>query len=109
MGDKKRYPDIITQGEGDNVFYTNSCHIPVKYVTSINKTFEHQDELQTQFTGGTVIHVYLEGAISGEQAKDIVKAMFTKYRTPYMSLSPISRYCSEHGYIKERVDEPYMW
>ena len=105
LGDKKRCPDIITQGEGDNVYYTNSCHIPVKYVTSINKTFEHQDELQTQFTGGTVIHVYLEGAISGEQAKDIVKAMFTKYRTPYTSLSPISRYCSEHGYVKEHVDE----
>lgn len=99
------YPDIITQGSGRDVYYTNSCHIPVKLVKDINSTFKHQDDLQTQFTGGTVIHCYLEGAIPGEHAKQIVKSMFETYRVPYMSLSPISRYCPEHGYIKEIVDK----
>ena len=108
LNDKKIYPGIITQGSGKDCYYTNSCHIPVKLIQSINTTFAHQDDLQVQFTGGTVIHNYLEGAISGDQAKQIVKAMFEKYRVPYMSLSPISRYCDEHGYIKERVDKcPY--
>lgn len=108
LHDKKVHSDIITQGSGEDCYYTNSCHIPVKLIKSINDTFAHQDDLQTQFTGGTVIHCYLEGAISGDQAKQIVKAMFTKYRVPYMSLSPISRYCDEHGYIKELVDKcPY--
>lgn len=105
MIDKKKYPDIITQGEGDMVYYTNSCHIPVKYIKDINSTFAHQDELQTQFTGGTVIHCYLEGAIPGEHAKQIVKSMFEKYKVPYMSLSPISRYCAEHGYVSEIVEQ----
>ena len=104
LGDKKKYPDIITQGEGEDCYYTNSCHIPVKLIESIDKTFAHQDDLQTQFTGGTVIHCYLEGAISGDQAKSIVQSVFNKYRVPYMSLSPISRYCDEHGYVKEHVD-----
>lgn len=103
--DKKSYPDIITQGSGDEVYYTNSCHIPVKMIKSIDSTFEHQNDLQTQFTGGTVIHCYLEGAINGDQAKSIVYAMLNKYEVPYMSLSPISRYCSTHGYIKEHTDE----
>lgn len=102
--DKKTYPDIITQGHGEDCYYTNSCHIPVKYIESIDKTFAHQNDLQVQFTGGTVIHCYLEGAISGEQAKAIIKAMFSKYSVPYMSLSPISRYCDTHGYIKEITD-----
>ena len=102
--DKKTYPDIITQGYGEDCYYTNSCHIPVKYIESIDKTFAHQNDLQVQFTGGTVIHCYLEGAISGEQAKAIIKAMFNKYSVPYMSLSPISRYCDTHGYIKEIAD-----
>ena len=102
--DKKKYSDIITQGSGRDVYYTNSCHIPVKLIKDINSTFKHQDDLQTQFTGGTVIHCYLEGAIPGEHAKQIVKSMFETYRVPYMSLSPISRYCPEHGYIKENVD-----
>lgn len=105
LADRKVYPDIITQGSGRDCYYTNSCHIPVKLIESIDKTFAHQNDLQAQFTGGTVIHCYLEGAISGEQAKNIVKTMFEKYSVPYMSLSPISRYCSEHGYITERVDK----
>lgn len=103
--DKKAHPDIITQGSGNDVYYTNSCHIPVKYIEDINSTFKHQDDLQVQFTGGTVIHCYLNGAIPGEHAKTIVKSMFENYRVPYMSLSPISRYCDEHGYIVETVDK----
>lgn len=108
LGDKKIYPDIITQGSGKDCYYTNSCHIPVKLITGIDSTFEHQEDLQAQFTGGTVIHVWENGAISGEQAKAIVKAMCENYKVPYMSLSPISRYCDEHGYIQDKVDKcPY--
>ena len=101
--DKKAYPDIITQGTGKDIYYTNSCHIPVNLIKDIDSTFKHQEDLQSQFTGGTVIHCYLEGAIPGEQAKQIVKAMFQNYKVPYMSLSPISRYCPTHGYIAETV------
>lgn len=105
LKDKMTYTDIITQGNGGDPYYTNSCHIPVKYIESIDKTFKHQEDLQTQFNSGTVIHIYLEGAISGEQAKSIIHSVFDNYKVPYVSLSPISRYCDEHGYIKENVDE----
>ena len=104
LKDRKDYPDIFTQGQGEDCYYTNSCHIPVKDIKTINDTFAHQESLQVQFTGGTVIHCYLEGAISGEQAKTIVRAMNEKYKVPYMSLSPISRYCPDHGYVIEHVD-----
>ena len=108
LKDREIYPDIITQGEDKDCYYTNSCHIPVNMIQDINSTFAHQDDLQIQFTGGTVIHCWLEGAIPGEHAKTIVREMFAKYRVPYMSLSPISRYCDTHGYIVEHVDEcPY--
>jgi len=103
--DKKAFPDIITQGTGKNVFYTNSCHIPVDLISSIKETFDHQEELQTQFSGGTVIHIYLNNAISGDQAKHIIRSVCENYKQPYISLSPISRYCAEHGYINEPVDK----
>lgn len=103
--DKKKYPEIITQGSGKDVYYTNSCHIPVKLIEDINTTFAHQDDLQSQFTGGTVIHCYMDGAVPADHAKEIVKEMFNHYKVPYMSLSPISRYCDEHGYISERVNK----
>lgn len=105
LNDLKEYPDIITQGSGKDCYYTNSCHIPVKLIEGIDSTFKHQEKLQSQFTGGTVIHLMMEGAISGDQAKEIVKAMFTKYTVPYMSISPISRFCEEHGYVNENVDK----
>jgi len=105
LKDLKDYPNIITQGKGLDCYYTNSCHIPVKMINGINDTFKHQEKLQSQFTGGTVIHVYMDGSVNGEQAKTIVKSMLTNYTVPYMSLSPISRFCEEHGFIDENVDK----
>lgn len=104
LKDKKRFKKIKTQGEGKKVYYTNSCHIPVQYIENIDATFKHQEKLQKQFTGGTVIHIYLKGAIGGAQAKEIIKNVCSNYGVPYVSLSPISRYCPTHGYVKEIVD-----
>lgn len=103
--DKAEYNDIFTQGSGKNIYYTNSCHIPVKDAKTISQIFDHQNDLQAQFTGGTCIHLFLEGAITGEQAKSVVKSVCTTYKIPYMSLSPISRYCDKHGYVKDNVDK----
>jgi len=101
--DKKQFPNIITQGSGKGVYYTNSCHIPVNQIKSIKETFDHQESLQVQFSGGTVIHIYLNSSITGTQAKHIIKTVCERYKTPYVSLSPISRYCMEHGYIEDVV------
>lgn len=98
------YSDIITQGTQDSPYYTNSCHIPVSKVESIQQVFEHQDDLQILWTGGTVIHIFLDSAISGEKAKSIVKTVCETYQVPYVSLSPINRYCPNHGYIADSVD-----
>lgn len=101
--DKTKYPNIITRGTQEIPYYTNSCHIPVGQVKSIKDTYDNQDKFQVQYTGGTVIHNYLDGAITGKQAKHIIKTILTEYKAPYTSLSPLNRYCPEHGYIKEKV------
>lgn len=103
--DKEEFDDIITRGTKDAPYYTNSCHIPVNKVHNINQIFDHQNDLQTLFTGGTVIHLFLNGAINGDQAKSIIKTICTEYKTPYISLSPLNRYCpNEHGYVEDKVD-----
>lgn len=104
LKDKKMFPDIITQGKGKDIYYTNSCHLPVSTTITLDEVFRHQEPLQQQFTGGTVIHIYLEGSISGHQSKHIVKSICENYKVPYISLSPISRYCPEHGYEKNVTD-----
>lgn len=102
--DKEEYPDIITRGTTKAPYYTNSCHIPVSKVTSIKNTFDHQEDLQILFTGGTVIHIFTSGAISGETAKNIIYTVCHEYKVPYVSISPLNRYCPEHGYIADKVD-----
>jgi anaerobic ribonucleoside-triphosphate reductase len=102
--DKKQFPDIITRGTQEAPYYTNSCHMPVSKVTSIKKLLDHQDDLQIQFTGGTVVHIFLNHGISGKQAKSIIKTICEQYKVPYISLSPLNRYCPEHGHINKDVD-----
>ena len=103
--DKEEFPDIITRGTDKAPYYTNSCHIPVSKIKSIKDTFDHQEDLQILFTGGTVIHIFTNGAISGETAKSIIDTVCHEYKVPYVSISPLNRYCPEHGYIADKVDK----
>ncbi|EGT3615769.1 ribonucleoside triphosphate reductase [Clostridium perfringens] len=103
--DVEDFEDIIVRGGREYPYYTNSCHMPPSEVKNLKQLFDHQDKLQVLFTGGTVVHIYCDGAISGEKAKHIVKTVCKQYRTPYVSISPLNRYCEEHGYVKEKVEE----
>jgi anaerobic ribonucleoside-triphosphate reductase len=97
--DKMRYPDIIAAG-GDVPYYTNSSQLPVGFTDDIFETLDLQDELQSLYTGGTVLHLYLGESIKDpEIAKKILKKAFTKYKMPYISLTPTFSICPDHGYI----------
>lgn len=97
--DKKRYPDIITAG-GDVPYYTNSSQIPVGYTDDVFEMMELQDELQSLYTGGTVQHLYLGEKIDDiEVCKNLIKKIFTRYKMPYISITPTFSICNEHGYI----------
>ena len=100
--DKKRYPDIIVSGDVENgaVYYTNSTQLPVSFSDDIFKVVKLQDELQSLYTGGTVLHLYLGERIKDiEVAKNLIKKIFTSYKMPYISLTPTFSICSKHGYI----------
>ena len=97
--DKARFPDIITAGVEKN-FYTNSTQLPVEYTDDIFKTVELQSELQSLYTGGTVLHFYLGEKIEDKEiAKKLIKKIFTNSKMPYISLTPTFSICQKHGYI----------
>lgn len=97
--DKKRYPLIRTAGQ-DVPYYTNSSQLPVGFTEDIFETLDLQDELQCMYTGGTVLHLYLGEQIKDtEVAKILIKKVFTKYKLPYISITPTFSICPEHGYI----------
>jgi len=97
--DKKKYPAIITSGDADP-FYTNSSQLPVGYTSDVFEALDHQEALQTKYTGGTVFHIFLGEAVKDwESCRDLVKAVASNYRIPYFSISPTFSVCPVHGYI----------
>ncbi|MEA4854397.1 MAG: ribonucleoside triphosphate reductase [Christensenella sp.] len=98
--DKKKYPDIICAGDEKVPYYTNSTQLPVGFTDDIFETMDLQDELQSLYTGGTVLHLYLGERISDiEVAKRLIRKVFTNYKLPYISLTPTFSICQEHGYL----------
>ena len=98
--DKARYPDIITAGV-DVPYYTNSTQVPVEYTDDIYKVLELQDELQSRYTGGTVQHLYLGESIEDiEVCKNLIRKIFTRFKMPYISITPTFSICKDHGYIR---------
>ena len=97
--DKERYPDIITSGVNEP-YYTNSIHLPVNYTDDMFEVLKLQDDLQTKFTGGTVVHLFLGEQISDiRTVKALVKKIFETFRLPYITLTPTFSICPTHGYL----------
>ncbi len=101
--DKKRYHDIIQAGESvSNTahYYTNSSQLPVAYTDDLFEALDHQEELQRKYTGGTVVHLYMgERVSSGKACKKLVKTVLSKYKIPYITVTPTFSICPKHGYL----------
>jgi ribonucleoside-triphosphate reductase (formate) len=109
--DKKKFSDIICANEeayknGHEPFYTNSTQLPVNYTDDIFEAFDLQDDIQTKYTGGTVLHIY-----AGEQVnepvviKELVKKLCSTYHLPYFTFSPTFSVCQSHGYLSGQQPE----
>ena len=103
--DKRQFPDIITSGEQDP-YYTNSTQLPVNYTSDIFEAMDHQESLQTKYTGGTVFHTFMGESIKDWRAcRDLVKTLTANYRIPYITISPTYSICKIHGYLPGEVFE----
>lgn len=100
LKDKEKYPDIITSGTKKVPYYTNSSHLPVNFTHDAFEALQLQDNLQTLYNGGTVLHLFL-----GEQVKDLqttkalIKKVFENFHLPYITLTPTFSICPTHGYL----------
>ena len=102
MHDKKDYPDIITAGDSTEgePYYTNSSNLPVGYTDDIFEALDHQDDLQTKYTGGTVFHAFLgEKLPDWKSAMKLTRKIAENYKLPYFTFSPTYSICPDHGYI----------
>jgi anaerobic ribonucleoside-triphosphate reductase len=98
--DKKRFSDIIQAGFDDAPYYTNSSQLPANFTDDPFEALSLQDDLQTLYTGGTVLHLYMSEKLSSpEAAKRLVKKSISNFRLPYISITPVFSVCPKHGYI----------
>jgi ribonucleoside-triphosphate reductase len=99
--DVKKFPDIIVANpDSKSPFYTNSTQLPVNFTEDVFEALDHQNDLQSKYTGGTVFHIFGgERMDKGESVKKLVKKVCDNYNLPYFTFSPTFSICPEHGYI----------
>ena len=98
--DRKRFPDILQAGTPEAPYYTNSSQLPVGFTDDPFEALELQDALQTRYTGGTVLHLYMSERISSAQAcKTLVRNALSRFRLPYLTITPTFSICPVHGYL----------
>jgi anaerobic ribonucleoside-triphosphate reductase len=103
--DKRKYPNItaanerLVQTQHAEPFYTNSSQLPVDYEGDLFEALEHQESLQTLYTGGTVFHIFLgERLHSWKSAAELIRKVSSSSRLPYFTLTPTFSICPTHGY-----------
>ena len=92
--------DEAVRTGGAEPYYTNSSQLPVGHTDDIFEALELQDNLQTKYTGGTVLHGFLgERLWDTEATKNLVRKIAENYRLPYFTLTPTFSICPTHGYV----------
>ncbi|HJV82778.1 ribonucleoside triphosphate reductase [Noviherbaspirillum sp.] len=98
--DRKRFPDILQAGTPEMPYYTNSSQLPVGFTDDPFEALERQDELQRKYTGGTVLHLYMTEPVSSSHAcRMLVKRALSRFRLPYITVTPTFSICPKHGYL----------
>ncbi|HID45543.1 MAG TPA: ribonucleoside triphosphate reductase [Chromatiaceae bacterium] len=98
--DRKRWPDILQAGTAEKPYYTNSSQLPVGYTDDPFEALEKQAPLQSKYTGGTVLHLYMSERLSSAEAcKRLVKRSLENFRLPYITITPTFSICPKHGYL----------
>jgi len=98
--DRKRFPEILQAGTAEAPYYTNSSQLPVGFTDDPFEALALQDELQCKYTGGTVLHLYMAEQISSAEAcKKLVRNALSRFRLPYLTVTPTFSICPVHGYL----------
>jgi ribonucleoside-triphosphate reductase len=100
--DRAKYPDIITQGHGDGVFYTNSSHIYVGDEVGLGDTLRVQEKFKRHYNGGTLQHIFCgESSPNPGGAKDLIRNICTNTTIPYLALTRAYAVCKRCGVISD--------
>ena len=99
--DRKRFPGILQAGTAEMPYYTNSSQLPVGFTDDPFEALQRQEALQSKYTGGTVLHLYMSERISSVAAcKKLVRRALENFRLPYITVTPTFSICPKHGHLQ---------
>jgi ribonucleoside-triphosphate reductase len=99
--DMKRFPEILQSGSRERPYYTNSSQLPVGFTDDPFEALERQESLQSRYTGGTVLHLFMGEQVSSPKACGrLVRKALEGYRVPYVTITPTFSICPIHGYLR---------
>lgn len=88
------------------VYYTNSTQAPVGWTDNLFEVLDHQDSLQTKYTGGTTVHCFLAEKVSDIVAvRTLIKTIAENYHIPFFTITPTFSTCATHGYVAGEVKQ----
>lgn len=100
FGSRARFANAEAVRLGAAPFYTNSTHLPVNHTDDLFEALDLQDNLQSRYTGGTVLHGFVGEAITDTRTvRDLVRKITANYKLPYFTLTPTFSICKNHGYL----------
>lgn len=104
--DRKRFHGIRQAGTYPNIYYTNSSQLPADHTDDPFAALDDQNRLQTKYTGGTVLHLYMSERLdTPESCKQLVHKVLENYQLPYITVTPVFSVCATHGYLNGEQPE----
>ena len=103
MLDVNRFHDLIKEGRVfipiylGRPFYSNSI-VPYYVDVPLMKRIRWEAEVQQEFTGGVMLHLFMYEAIDPEALKRLIYNIVTKTRIVYFSITPSISVCKECGW-----------
>ncbi|MGQ9673381.1 MAG: ribonucleoside triphosphate reductase [Candidatus Aminicenantales bacterium] len=97
--DREKYKNIITSGTDKHPYLTNSTQLNVDATRDVFEAIQHQQDIQSLYTGGTIFHTFLPESIDRETCRKLVRKI-AETKIPYFSITPTFSVCDHHGYLR---------
>jgi ribonucleoside-triphosphate reductase len=95
--DIELYPDCYVGGSDDDIYLTNSTHLPVDNECNIIDEINIRSHLDRMYTGGTLFNYYANESASPESVRELIHKLCLNTKLPYIAYTPTFGICTEHG------------
>ncbi len=103
---KKKYPDAHVQGKGDNIYLTNSHHIPVSHNAHWMRHIENAGRFHHLSLGGDILHIWSGEVWSDPEAIWKLNKRILEIGNPvFWAYSKVFTFCRECSFtINDKLE-----